>query len=310
MITLDGHQGVVTALAYAPHGRLLATGSADGQVKLWEPFSGQELATCGQVGPASEVSSLAFSHDGRLLAGGYLGGNVLVWSAASGRLLRRHSLGGGEAPGSDPTGVAFHPAEDRLAIAHYHTVVEVEPLSDRRLLVRTHPFMATQPHSISYFIPPHPWRCLRYAADGRLAAGCRDFAYVWSVTESGVKGVHWPTGDIVALDFSPDGRSLATARGRGVALWDLARPSHAGRKRTFRHFDQVRAVVLPPDGATLLSAGDDWTVHVWDLSSGQKRAEFNWRLGPVSAMVSSPDGMTVAVAGRKGPQVLIWDLEC
>ena len=66
MITLDGHQGIVTALAYSPDGRLLATGAADGRVKLWEPFSGREVLTCAQQGLT--VTSLAFSHDGRLVA--------------------------------------------------------------------------------------------------------------------------------------------------------------------------------------------------------------------------------------------------
>jgi WD40 repeat protein len=95
-----------------------------------------------------------------------------------------------------------------------------------------------------------------------------------------------------------------------VALWDLTQVGTALRRsRTFKVGEQVNAVALTPDGRTLLAGGDDWTVHVWDRASGQKRADYNWRLGPVIALATSPDGMTVAVSGRKGPQVLIWDLE-
>jgi hypothetical protein len=42
---------------------------------------------------------------------------------------------------------------------------------------------------------------------------------------------------------------------------------------------------------------------------GGKKAEYNFRLGQILALACSPDGMNAAVCGRKGPQVLIWDLE-
>jgi WD40 repeat protein len=306
MIALDGHQVFVTALAYAPDGALLASGSADGQVKLWEPFSGREVATCPTVGAAPGISSLAFSGDGRLLAGGCWGGNVLVWSATSGRLLRQHTLGTIQGPGLQPALVAFHPQEDLLGVAHFQSIVEVEPLGDRRHRTHHHPLAnrSWQPGPEQY------WRCLQYAPDGRLVAGELNLAYLWPASGRGDPlALHWPTGEITALDFSPDGRFLALARERGVSLWDLTAQRGPQRIRTWKHTEPVRAVALTSDGSTLLSAGDDWTVHVWDLPSGQKRVDYNWRIGPVVALAPSPDGMTVAVSGRKGPQVLIWDLE-
>jgi WD40 repeat protein len=310
MIALEGHQDIVTALAYAPDGRLLASGSADGQVKLWEPFSGRELADCLSVGVvATGVSSLAFSGDGRLLAGGYRGGNVLVWSPASGRILRQHALGSVEVlPWALPPAlVAFHPQEETLGIAYFQSVVEVEPLSDHRRRTRHHPLARRSwPPG-----PDHYFRCFQYAPDGRLAAGELNLIYLWPANGAGDPlALHWPTGEITALGFSPDGYSLAVARERVVALWDLtALGRRQKRTRTWKHTEPVRAVAFTPDRTTLLSAGDDWTVHVWDLRTGQKRVEYNWRVGPVAALALSPDAMTVAVSGRKGPQVLIWDLE-
>lgn len=46
---LEGHTGVVTTLAFSPHGKLTASGAADGTVRLWDPKTGRELGRL-QVG--------------------------------------------------------------------------------------------------------------------------------------------------------------------------------------------------------------------------------------------------------------------
>ena len=67
MLTLSGHQASLQALAFSPDGRLLATGSKDTTVKIWEVATGRELQTL--FGAAGEVTSVAFSRpDGAHLA--------------------------------------------------------------------------------------------------------------------------------------------------------------------------------------------------------------------------------------------------
>jgi WD40 repeat protein len=310
MILLDGHDGIVTALAYAPDGRSLATGSTDGRVKLWDAFAGREIREYVWLRQGMWLSSLAFSGDGKLLAAGFRG-EVIVWSALSGQMLHWHRLSSEDTYHADPALVSFHPTEERLAIACARSaVVEVDPLSDRRLRTLTSPLPDTTWRQV------FPWRCL-VRAGHTLAAGLIDHVALWGkegvfqrTDGSPLPYLHWPNGAFVALATDSDGRWLAGARGRGVALWDLTQLGpEVRRERTFKVGDQVNAVALTPDGRTLLAGGDDWTVHVWDVSSGQKRTDYNWRLGQVVALAMAPDGMTAAVSGRKGRQVLIWDLE-
>src|SRR5262249_39933598 len=60
-----GHQDAILVLAFAPGGKLLATGSSDGQIKLWDPATGKELHSLqGHIKP---VRALAFSLDGKIL---------------------------------------------------------------------------------------------------------------------------------------------------------------------------------------------------------------------------------------------------
>lgn len=68
-VTFKGHKGVVTAVAYSPDGRAVATGSWDGTVRFWHPDTGAE--TAAYAWPVGKVCALAYSPDGlRLAVGG------------------------------------------------------------------------------------------------------------------------------------------------------------------------------------------------------------------------------------------------
>lgn len=300
MIVLDARTAPVSALAYAPDGRTLALG-AGGRVSLWDPFSGSERLACVPMGTFGAVSSVSFSADGRLVAAGYRGG-ALVWSASSGKQLHWHRLTSDAAVASPPAFVAFHPTEGRLALAQGNAAaVEVEPLSDRRLATRSFSL-----NNYAYALPC-AWHSLAYVGP-MLAAGTRDYAVVWHDVSAHV--LHWPNGPYVSVAGDASGSRFAAARGRGVAVWRLPDAFADGRRwRSFRLGDAVNAVALSADGRTLLAGGNDWTAHVFDLDAGQKRNEYNWRLGPVTALAVSPDGMTAAAAGRGAARALVWDLE-
>lgn len=120
MLVLQGHQGPVQALAYAPGGAFLASASHDRTVKLWDIGSQRELCTLrGHRGP---VECLAFSPDGRWLASGSLDETVRLWDPATGR--ERHVL-----PDHWPlvTAVAFAPDGRTLAVGAGDRISGNEP---------------------------------------------------------------------------------------------------------------------------------------------------------------------------------------
>src|SRR5262249_45653184 len=61
-----GHTQAVFAVAYSPDGNTLASGSADGTVRLWNPNTGLIIATL--EGHTGSVLSVAYSPNGKVLA--------------------------------------------------------------------------------------------------------------------------------------------------------------------------------------------------------------------------------------------------
>lgn len=77
--SLIGHSDHVSMLVLSPDGSLVATGSNDRTVKIWDPRTGRELTTLR--GYPGGIRSLAFSPDGHRLAAGGVGAEVWVWDA-------------------------------------------------------------------------------------------------------------------------------------------------------------------------------------------------------------------------------------
>jgi predicted Zn finger-like uncharacterized protein len=76
---LQGHKYAVRAVAFAPDGRSLATGSDDASIKLWDLVTGLEKCTLN--GHTGSVLCLAFSGDGTVLMTGSRDGTARIWQA-------------------------------------------------------------------------------------------------------------------------------------------------------------------------------------------------------------------------------------
>jgi WD40 repeat protein len=75
--TLRGHSNSVQAVAFAQEGKLLASASGDGTVKLWNVSAGRLLATLNAH--SNWVHALAITSNGRLLASGSHDCTVKLW---------------------------------------------------------------------------------------------------------------------------------------------------------------------------------------------------------------------------------------
>jgi WD40 repeat protein len=128
--------------------------------------------------------------------------------------------------------------------------------------------------------------------DGKMVAGHgpkENTTRLWDVASQ--KEVATFDGHLGATGdgFFPDNRTLATATGKGVKLWDLATRQE---RYTLEH--RVRLYAIAPDGQSLATCDAQDRVTLWDCATGRERASYP---GPDNAqwMFFSPDGSKVGL---------------
>jgi DNA-binding beta-propeller fold protein YncE len=113
------------------------------------------------------------------------------------------------------------------------------------------------------------------------------------------------TGNVLAVALGPGGKTLARSEGNTIQHWNVATGSSVTLKG---HTAGVRDVSFNRAGTVLASVGNDKTVRIWDLTSGNTTAFFrNKDTDAPSALVFSPDGTLLAVGSSDGNNVRLLD---
>ena len=125
---------------------------------------------------------------------------------------------------------------------------------------------------------------------------------LWSILQGmELEPLRGHTDIVLALDFSPDGSTLAAGDlDKSLVLWDLKRRTPHATVASHR----VTAVAFSPDGKTLASCGSDGNVHLWHVATGGEMATLP-NSCTVTSVVFSRDGQTLA-AGDVHQTIKLW----
>jgi WD40 repeat protein len=290
LVRLRGHLGEVQSAAISPDGEMLASGSSEGSIKLWDTSSRRPerrtLPECGLI--------IGFSADSRLLVGrGFKA--IRLWRLEDG-VVTPIPLDGLLERGLSPR-ADLHGIEPYAVFGMTNGELEHWNLAT---MSRIDFWQVHEGEVISAVFSP----------DGRFIAtsGTNGDVKVWDAkTRRKVRSFKPLGGQLICLTFSPDGRLLAGSTDHDkprVCIWDV---NEGSLLHELDGFNGLELLAFSPDGKLLATAHNDNIARLWEIPSGDLKAELKGHVSYVVGVAFSPDGKTLATGGYEG-KVKLWNV--
>ncbi|XP_027361139.1 WD40 repeat-containing protein HOS15-like isoform X1 [Abrus precatorius] len=248
----------VTTLDWNGEGTLLATGSYDGQARIWTTNGNLRSTLSRHKGP---IFSLKWNKKGDYLLTGSCDQTAIVWDVKAEEWKQQFEFHSGPTLDVDwRNNVSF-------ATSSTDTMIHVCKIGE------DHPIKTFAGHR-------NEVNCIKWDPTGSLLASCSDdsTAKIWSMKQD--KCLHdfrEHSKDIYTIRWSPTGPGTSNPNKKlvlasasfdsTIKLWDV----ELGKLiySLNGHRDRVYSVAFSPNGEYLASGSPDKSIHIWSLKEGK-----------------------------------------
>lgn len=220
--TLTGHLEAVRTVAISPNGKLIASGSDDGTIRLWDLQTGKLIRPIISERKSSYLGINAFtiSPDNKILVSGNVNGKIMLWNLQTGKLIR--TLAG---HGTSVLSVAISPNGQTIASTSTDDSYQTIPAGDTNNIKLWNVKTGKLLRSFSGHFADV--RAIAISPNGELFATGGGFSRevkLWDIkTGKLLNTFTGHKGGVYGLTFSPDGKTIISGSADStIRVWQIS----------------------------------------------------------------------------------------